>query len=66
MKNLTEKEVRVLAKASGLQVSGKDLTEVTHRLNVLINKSDDISYDGLEKIDPASLFLEEREFINNE
>ena len=37
MSKLTSGEVKVLAKAAGVNVPEDDLPEVTHRLNVLIS-----------------------------
>ena len=53
MPDLSFDEVRVLAKASSLEVSEEDLVEVTHRLNVIISGIENFSHADLDKVDPV-------------
>tara|TARA_Y100000588_G_scaffold353016_1_gene406118 strand:+ start:762 stop:953 length:192 start_codon:yes stop_codon:yes gene_type:complete len=53
MPDLSFDEVRVLAKASSLEVSEEDLVEVTHRLNVIISGIENFSHPDLDKVDPV-------------
>ena len=53
MPDLSFDEVRVLAKASSLEVSEEDLVEVTHRLNVIIAGIENFSHPDLDKVDPV-------------
>ena len=53
MPDLNFDEVRVLAKASSLEVSEEDLVEVTHRLNVIISGIENFSHPDLDKVDPV-------------
>ena len=53
MPDLSFDEVRVLAKASSLEVSEEDLVEVTHRLNVIISGIENLSHPDLDKVDPV-------------
>lgn len=52
MADLTPQEVQTLAKAAGVNVLEEDLTEITHRLNVLISGIQDFSHPDLDKVDP--------------
>ncbi len=52
MSKLTNGEVKVLAKAAGVNVPEDDLPEVTHRLNVLISGIEAFSHPDLDKVDP--------------
>ena len=52
MADLTPQEVQTLAKAAGVNVLEEDLTEITHRLNVLISGIEDFSHPDLDKVDP--------------
>ena len=52
MADLTPQEVQTLAKAAGVNVLDEDLTEITHRLNVLISGIEDFSHPDLDKVDP--------------
>ena len=53
MPDLSFDEVRVLAKASSLEVSEEDLVEVTHRLNVIISGIENFSHPDLDKVAPV-------------
>jgi Asp-tRNA(Asn)/Glu-tRNA(Gln) amidotransferase C subunit len=54
MPELTFEEVAVLAKASGVELSGEELEEVTHRYNNLVAGVEAISYPGLDSVDPMT------------
>ena len=52
MADLTPEEVQVLAKAAGVKLVEGDVTEITHRLNVLITGIENFSHPDLDKVDP--------------
>ena len=52
MADLTPEEVKTLAKAAGVKLVEDDVTEITHRLNVLITGIEDFSHPDLDKVDP--------------
>jgi len=51
--DLTEEEVRALARALALPVHEGDLVEVTHRLNLIISGVDSISDPELDAVEPV-------------
>ena len=53
MSDLTTEQVSALAAALGLPVTPDDLTEVTHRLNALIEALAPLAELPLETVEPA-------------
>jgi hypothetical protein len=53
---LTAEQVGALAAALGLPVTPEDVTEVTHRLNALIDALAPLADLPLETVDPSSGF----------
>jgi hypothetical protein len=51
--DLTTEQVGALAAALGLPVTGDDLTEVTHRLNALIEALEPLAELPLETVEPV-------------
>ncbi len=54
MTELTAEQVGALAAALGLPVTPDDVTEVTHRLNALIDALAPLADLPLETVDPSS------------
>ena len=52
MSDLTTEQVRALAAALGLPVTSDDVTEVTHRLNALIEALAPLTELPLETVEP--------------
>ena len=53
MTDLTREQVGALAAALGLPVTSDDLTEVTHRLNALIEALSPLGELSLETVEPV-------------
>ena len=53
MSDLTTEQVGALAAALGLPVTADDLTEVTHRLNALIEALEPLAELPLETVEPV-------------
>ena len=53
MPNVTPDDVKILAQSVGLHVDEEDLTEVTHRLNVIVAGVERFSHAGLDSVDPV-------------
>lgn len=56
MTELTAEQVGALAAALGLPVTPEDVTEVTHRLNALIEALAPLADLPLETVDPSAGF----------
>ena len=54
--DLTEDEVRALAKGLGLDIPNDVLPEVTFRFTALMHELGKLDRDGLAEIDPRPLF----------
>ena len=54
--DLTEHEVRALAKGLGLDIPDDVLPEVTFRFTALMHELGKLDRDGLSEIDPRPLF----------
>lgn len=54
--NLTEDEVRALAKGLGLEIPDDVLPEVTFRFTALMHELGKLDRDGLTQIDPRPIF----------
>jgi hypothetical protein len=60
MTDLSFEDVATLARAAGLRLAADDLTDITHRLNMLRSRLEQFDYPGLEAFDPVPFFpLEE-------
>ncbi len=57
MTDLSNSEVRALAKAVGLEIDEPDLTEVSYHLNALPEAMDDIQEPGLQKVEPLPIVV---------
>ena len=57
MTDLSNSEVRALAKAVGLEIDEPDLTEVSYHLNALLEAMDDIQEPGLQKVEPLPIVV---------
>ena len=53
MPDLTPENVKILAHSVGLEIDEEDLTEVTHRLNVIVSGVERFSHLGLDSVDPV-------------
>ena len=53
MPDLTPDGVKILADSLGLKIDEEDLTEVTHRLNVIVAGVERFSHPGLDSVDPV-------------
>jgi hypothetical protein len=60
MKALTKDEVRGLGHAVGLAIQDPELTEVTYRLNALLEALDHMHPPGLETVEPLPILLPPR------
>ena len=56
MPDFTFEEVAALARVAGLALSDDDLTEVTHRLNVILAGVERISHPDLDTVDPVPFY----------
>jgi len=54
--DLTEDEVRALAKGLGLDIPDENLSEVTFRFTALMQELDKLDRGGLSSVDPCPLF----------
>ena len=52
MPDLMPDHVKILADSLGLKIDEEDLTEVTHRLNVIVSGVERFSHPGLDSVDP--------------
>ncbi len=57
MTDLSNSEVRALARAVGLEIDERDLTEVSYHLNALLEAMDDIQEPGLQKVEPLPIVV---------
>ena len=57
MADLTKDEVIALGHAVGLEIQDPDLTEVTYRLNALLESLDKINPPGLDSVEPMPIIL---------
>ena len=57
MTDLSNSEVRALARAVGLEIDEPELTEVSYHLNALLEAMDGIQEPGLEKVEPLPIVV---------
>ena len=53
MPDVTPDGVKILARSLDLEIAEEDLTEVTHRLNVIVAGVERFSHPGLDSVDPV-------------
>ncbi len=57
MADLSEAEILTLAKAAGVTIPARLVTEVSYSLNGLLEALDEINPPGLERVEPLPIVL---------
>jgi len=61
MVELTDDDIRALAKAVNLDVKESDITDVKHSLNAMLEAIERINPEGINGIEPLPVILETRD-----
>jgi hypothetical protein len=57
MADLTESEIQALAKAAGVTIPQRLVTEVSYSLNGLLEALDNIDMPGLDEVEPLPIVI---------
>ena len=61
MSDLSNEDVRVLARAVGLRIGDSEVSHVAHSLNALIEGIDEIDVPGMNAVEPLPIILPPKE-----
>ena len=61
MPELSNEEIKGLARSAGLKLEDPELTEVAYSLNAIVEAMDEIDVPGLNHVEPLPIILPERE-----